>query len=120
MFDHIGFNVKNFQDSKTFYIKALAPLGIIVLQEGDGWALIGKSDQKLWFGSFGPAPEHIHLAFVAENREQVDSFYQAALASGGLDNGAPGVREQYHPNYYAAFILDPNGHNIEAVCHKAD
>jgi catechol 2,3-dioxygenase-like lactoylglutathione lyase family enzyme len=118
MFDHIGFNVKDFSLSKNFYINALAPLGITLLSEGEGWAMVGKEGAKFWFGEFGTPPDGIHIAFSAETHEQVQTFYNAALAAGGIDNGKPGIREQYHPDYYAAFIIDPNGHNIEAVCHK--
>ena len=121
IFDHIGFNVSDFPKSKEFYLKALAPLGIGIIMEGEGWAMMGKNSKpQFWFGSFGSSPGPIHIAFAAENREQVRQFYTAALATGGNDNGAPGVREQYHPHYYAAFVIGPEGHNIEAVCHKAE
>lgn len=120
-FDHIGFNVGDFATSKAFYIKALAPLGIGILVEGEGWAMVGKEGKgAFWFGSFGNTPGPIHIAFAAENREQVRNFYAAALAAGGTDNGAPGLREHYHPNYFGAFVIDPDGHNIEAVCHNVE
>jgi catechol 2,3-dioxygenase-like lactoylglutathione lyase family enzyme len=119
--DHIGFNVNDFSVSKSFYLQALEPLGIRIVNEGEGWAMIGKEGKgQFWFGAFGSNPGGIHIAFVAENRERVHEFYEAALAAGGKDNGAPGLRPQYHPNYYAAFIIDPNGHNLEAVCHTAE
>lgn len=119
--DHIGFNVSDFAKSKEFYLKALEPLGIGIVAEGEGWAAIGKNGKgQVWFGSFGNSPGPIHIAFSAANREQVRQFYAAALAAGGKDNGAPGLREHYHPNYYGAFVIGPDGHNIEAVCHTAE
>ena len=121
VFDHIGFNVSNFADTKSFLSKALAPLGIIITKEGAGWAMVGRPGEgQLWFGSFGGAPSPIHIAFAAKDREQVRQFYAAALAAGGKDNGAPGLRPHYHPNYYGAFVVGPDGHNIEAVCHGAE
>jgi catechol 2,3-dioxygenase-like lactoylglutathione lyase family enzyme len=121
MFDHIGFAVSNFEQSKAFYLKALAPLGIGVVMAGDGWAMLGKYGKgQFWFGSYGNPPGAIHVAFAAEDRAQVRAFYEAAIAAGGRDNGAPGIREQYHPNYYGAFVFDPDGHNVEAVCHQAE
>jgi catechol 2,3-dioxygenase-like lactoylglutathione lyase family enzyme len=119
--DHVGFNVSDFLQSKKFYLQALEPLGIEIISEGQGWAMIGKDSKgQFWFGSFGNSPGGVHVAFVAENRQRVREFYAAAIAAGGKDNGAPGLRQQYHPNYYAAFVIDPNGHNIEAVCHVAE
>jgi catechol 2,3-dioxygenase-like lactoylglutathione lyase family enzyme len=119
--DHIGFNVSDFPKTKQFLLRALQPLGIGIVMEGEGWAMIGKNGKpQFWFGSFGSSPGPIHIAFAAENREQVRRFYTAALAAGGKDNGAPGVRAQYHPNYYGAFVIGPDGHNIEAVCHEAE
>jgi catechol 2,3-dioxygenase-like lactoylglutathione lyase family enzyme len=119
--DHLGFNVSDFVQSKKFYLQALDPLGIEIISEGQGWAMLGKDGKgQFWFGSFGTSPGGIHIAFAAENRAQVREFYIAALAAGGKDNGAPGLRQQYHSNYYAAFVIDPNGHNIEAVCHGAE
>lgn len=121
VFDHIGFNVSDFAATKAFLVKALQPLGIGITQEGDGWAMVGRQGEgNFWFGSFGAAPGPIHIAFAATNREQVRQFHAAALAAGGKDNGAPGLRPQYHPNYYGAFVIGPDGHNIEAVCHMAD
>jgi predicted lactoylglutathione lyase len=79
-----------------------------------------KNDSRLWFGSFGPSPGPIHIAFGAETREQVRLFYAAALAAGGKDNGGPGLRSNYHPNYYGAFVIGPDGHNVEAVCHASE
>ena len=119
--DHIGFNVSDFAKSKDFYVRALKPLGINIIFEGEGWAMIGKDGKgQFWFGSYGSIPGPIHIAFAAENREQVRRFYSAALDAGGKDNGAPGIRSQYHPNYYGAFVIDPDGHNVEVVCHAAE
>ena len=121
LFDHIGFNVSDFAQTKEFLSKALQPLGIIVTKEGDGWAMIGRPHEgQLWFGSFGAPPGSIHVAFAATSREQVRQFYAAALSAGGRDNGAPGLRPHYHPNYYGAFVIGPDGHNFEAVCHSAE
>ena len=119
--DHIGFNVSDLPKSKEFYLQALAPLGIGVVMEGEGWAMLGRPDKpQFWIGSLGPCPGPVHIAFAAETREQVRIFYAAAIAAGGKDNGAPGLREHYHPDYYAAFVIGPDGHNIEAVCHKPE
>lgn len=119
--DHIGFAVDDFEQSKAFYLQALAPLGIEIVNEGEGWAMLGQAGKgQFWFGIYGNKPGPIHLAFAAKNRDQVKAFYTAALNAGGKDNGAPGIREHYHPNYYAAFVIDPNGHNIEAVCHQPE
>jgi catechol 2,3-dioxygenase-like lactoylglutathione lyase family enzyme len=115
MFDHVGFNVSDFARSRAFYAAALAPLGMGVLGEGDGWAMIGNADGRLWIGAFGPAATPVHLAFRAASRAAVQAFHDAALSAGGRDNGAPGLRTQYAPDYYAAFVLDPDGHNVEAV-----
>jgi catechol 2,3-dioxygenase-like lactoylglutathione lyase family enzyme len=121
IFDHLGFNVSDFGASKAFYVKALAPLGIVVTKEGDGWAMLGKPGRgQFWIGAMGPVPGRIHFAFVADSREQVRQFYAAAIAAGGTDNGGPGLRPQYHPNYYGAFVIGPDGHNVEAVCHREE
>ena len=119
MFDHIGFNVADFQKSKRFYLAALAPLGHELLAEGEGWAMIGDESGRIWIGSYGPATNPFHIAVAAKTRAQVRAFYQAAIGAGGRDNGGPGLRANYSPTYYAAFVLDPDGHNIEAVCHQA-
>ena len=119
--DHIGFNVTSVAETKAFLGQALAPLGIGVTNDGDGWAMIGRNGKgQFWFGSFGDSPGPIHIAFAAENREQVRAFHAAGLAAGGKDNGAPGIRPQYHPNYYGAFVIGPDGHNYEAVCHRPE
>lgn len=121
IFDHISIGVSDYQKSKAFYAQALAPLGIGLILEIAGWAGFGKDGKpQFWFGARTDAQRPLHIAFVAENREQVRAFYAAALQAGGKDNGAPGIRTIYHPNYYGAFVLDPDGHNVEAVCHKPD
>jgi len=116
--DHIGLAVRDFGKSATFFRRALAPLGIQTVLEGEGWAMLGKEGRpQFWIGVHGIPPGPIHIAFAAENREQVRAFHRAALAAGGRDNGAPDIRAKYHPDYYGAFVFDPDGHNIEAVCH---
>ena len=119
--DHIGFVVADYEKSKKFYTKSLAPLNIELVMEVQGWAGFGRNlKPEFWFGPQGEAQRPMHVAFSAETREQVNKFYHAALKAGGKDNGPPGLREIYHPNYYGAFVLDPDGHNIEAVCHKPE
>lgn len=126
MLDHIGFGVSDYSRSKTFYQKALAPLGYRLVMEvtkemtGGEYEGAGFGDKKpeFWIGSGSPLSGRVHVAFVAANRAAVDAFYNAALAAGASDNGPPGVRPHYHANYYGAFVLDPDGHNIEAVCHS--
>jgi len=126
MLDHIGLRVSDFGRAQAFFDAALAPLGLAVMtqvtpqQTGGpayaGYGAAGKPD--FWIGAgAGPPTTGVHVAFTAPDRKTVDAFYAAALAAGGRDNGAPGVRAHYHPNYYGAFVLDPDGHNIEAVCH---
>ena len=125
MLDHIGFPVSDYDRAKKFYLKALAPLGYALVMEVEqetekgfraaGFGIGGKPD--FWIGGEGALCRAIHVAFVAKDRPTVDAFYRAAIAAGGKDNGAPGLRPHYHPNYYGAFVLDPDGHNIEAVCH---
>ncbi|NKI93129.1 VOC family protein [Rhizobacter sp. SG703] len=119
IFDHIGFNVSDFATMRSFLTASLEPLGIGIVKEADGWAMIGRDGKgQFWFGSFGAPPGPIHLAFAAQDREQVRRFHAAALAAGAKDNGAPGLRPHYHPNYYGAFVIGPDGHNFEAVCHN--
>jgi catechol 2,3-dioxygenase-like lactoylglutathione lyase family enzyme len=119
MFDHIGLGVSNYHASKAFFLHALTPLGVIVVMEGPyGVGLGQKQKPSLWLYQTTEKPAPLHLAFAAGDRQQVDDFYRAALAAGGRDNGAPGLRPHYHANYYAAFVLGPDGHNVEAVCHK--
>ena len=122
MFDHVKFGVSDFAASKAFFLKALEPLGVAVVSEGApsyGVELCQPGGTvSLCLHQTEEKPAHLHLAFVAENRQQVDAFYRAALAAGGKDNGAPGLRPNYNANYYAAFVIGPDGHNIEAVCHE--
>ena len=119
--DHIGFAISDFEASKNFYRRSLAPLGIELVMEIEGWAGFGRDGKpELWFGPGDEAHAPMHLAFGADNRAAVDRFYEAAIAAGGKDNGAPGIREIYHPDYYGAFVLDPDGHNVEAVCHSPE
>ncbi|HEY1941040.1 MAG TPA: VOC family protein [Roseiarcus sp.] len=120
MLDHIGFAVKDFEASRRFYVEALAPLGVGVAMEFPGHVGLGRDGKpQLWLAQGEPAAP-LHLAFVARNRAEVEAFYAAALKAGGKDNGPPGLRPQYHPNYYGAFAIDPDGHNIEAVCHSPE
>ncbi|MGB4811747.1 MAG: VOC family protein [Methylophilaceae bacterium] len=119
--DHIGLAVSDYEKSKQFFSKALAPLGIEVVTEVQGWAGLGKSGKpEFWFGQHSSTQSPMHIAFTAESRAQVRAFYEAALQAGAKDNGAPGIREIYHPNYYGALVIGPDGHNIEAVCHAAE
>jgi catechol 2,3-dioxygenase-like lactoylglutathione lyase family enzyme len=123
MFDHVKFGVSDFAASKAFFLKALEPLGATVVSEWppNGIELSQPNGQaSLCLYQTTETPAHLHLAFIAENRQQVDAFYRAALQAGGKDNGAPGVRPQYSGKYYAAFIIGPDGHNIEAVCHEPE
>lgn len=120
MIDHVGFNVSDFGRSAAFYKAALGALGLGTLGEGEGWAMIGGPDGRLWIGAFGPVATPVHLAFRAADRSAVHAFHAAALAAGGRDNGGPGLRPNYGPDYYAAFVLDPDGNNIEAVTTAPD
>ena len=129
MLDHVGFAVADAERSKGFYEQALAPLGITLImsvtpeQTASGGTAHGfGSDGKpyFWFGDNERVGEGAHVAFTAATRAQVDAFYKAAIAAGGRDNGAPGIRAHYHPDYYAAFVLDPDGTNIESVCHHPE
>ena len=121
MFDHAKFGVSDYTASKSFFLKALEPLGVAVVLEGPlGVELSPKGKASLCLCQTEEKLAHLHLAFTAETRQQVDDFYRAALAAGGKDNGAPGLRPHYHENYYAAFVIGPDGHNIEAVCHEAE
>jgi catechol 2,3-dioxygenase-like lactoylglutathione lyase family enzyme len=116
--DHIKLFVSDFERSKNFYVRALEPLGYrIVLEPADGVAGMGRDMPDFWIQA-AEKTTTAHVAFRADNHLVVDAFYQAALASGGTDNGGPGLRPQYHSTYYGAFVLDFDGNNIEAVCHK--
>jgi len=128
MIDHMGLPVSDFERAKEFYVRALAPLGYSVVMEvtkeetGDfdsaGFGVSGKPE--LWISGGGGLDKPVHIALAAKGRATVDAFYTAAIAAGGRDNGPPGIRAHYHPNYYAAFVRDPDGHNIEAVCHAPE
>jgi catechol 2,3-dioxygenase-like lactoylglutathione lyase family enzyme len=120
--DHVAISTADYRKSLAFYEAALAPLGIttMIKFEGDegNTAGLGSDTPFLWIGDGGKLTNgRLHIALAAPNRAAVDAFYAAAIAAGGVDNGGPGLRAHYHPTYYAAFVLDPDGHNIEAVCH---
>ena len=124
MFDHVKFGVSDYAASKAFFLKALGPLGVSVVAEGPptySAELVspkGKASLILYQTEEKPAP--LHLTFTAENRQQVEAFYRAAMKAAGKDNGAPGLCPEYHANYYAAFVIGPDGHNIEVVCHEPE
>lgn len=119
MLDHVSLNVSNAAKAKNFYAKALEPLGYTVVQEYDGgFGIRADSGSSVWTQE-AKVQEPVHLGFRVNDRKQVDAFYDAAIAAGGKDNGKPGIREKYAPDYYAAFVLDPDGNNVEAVCHGA-
>lgn len=124
MFDHVKFGVSDYAASRQFFLEALAPLGVVVIAEGTpayGVELSTPTGKvSLCLFQTEEKPAHLHLAFVADTRAQVDAFHRAALAAGAKDNGAPGLRPHYHANYYAAFVIGPDGHNIEAVCHAPE
>ena len=121
MLDHFGLTVKDVEASRAFYAAALAPLGIGVVAEFQGHVGLGRGGRaQFWFSQGEPTPARLHLAFEAGSRAEVDAFHAAALAAGATDNGAPGLRPHYHPTYYGAFAIDPNGHNIEAVCRSPE
>lgn len=126
MIDHTGLVVSDFERSKRFYSEALAPIGYAKLAEFPA-SITGHTDVAgfgeppkpvFWISRGTPNQPPIHIAFRVGSRALVEAFHQAALAAGGRDNGAPGLRPHYHPYYYGAFVLDPDGHNIEAVCHE--
>ena len=127
MLDHTGIAVSDLNKSKAFYVNALGPLSISLVMEvtaeqtGDGaHAGFGKDGKPFfWIGSGGHPGGPAHFAFTAKSRDEVVAFHRAALAAGGKDNGPPGLRPHYHANYYGAFVVDPDGNNIEAVCHSA-
>jgi catechol 2,3-dioxygenase-like lactoylglutathione lyase family enzyme len=121
MFDHVGVNVRDFERSRAFYRQALEPLGLQETAAFEEWkaAVFGPEGRYgFWVVQREPYGTGTHLAFTCDDRETVDAFHAAALAAGGTDNGSPGLREHYHPTYYGAFVLDPDGNNVEAVCHK--
>ncbi len=122
MIDHISLHVSDYSKGKEFFAQALAPLGYTVIMDYPEWktAGLGKDGKPdFWISEKQPIGNN-HVAISAESRSVVDAFYAAALEAGGKDNGAPGIRKDYHPNYYGAFVFDPDNNNIEAVCHKAE
>ena len=126
--DHTSLSVSDFAKAKAFYAAALKPLGITVLMEFpkavtgsvDAAGLGSNGKPFFWLADAGKTSPRIHIAFVAGSRAEVDAFHKAAIAAGGTDNGAPGPRPMYHANYYGAFVLDADGHNVEAVCHAPE
>jgi catechol 2,3-dioxygenase-like lactoylglutathione lyase family enzyme len=129
MLDHVGFAVADAERSRAYYEKALAPIGITLIAtatpdqtEAGGTAHGFGSNGKpyFWIGDNERVGEGTHVAFAVDSRALVDAFHAAAMAAGGRDNGPPGLRPHYHPNYYGAFVLDPDGNNIEAVCHRPE
>lgn len=122
--DHIGLSARDYEVARRFYGSALAPLGIKQMMAFDvetgKIAGFGDTHPFFWIGDGGQLGGRLHVAFVAATRAEVDAFHAAALAAGGTDNGAPGLRPHYGATYYAAFVFDPDGHNIEAVCHGAE
>ncbi len=121
MFDHVVFGVSDYEESKMFFLKALKSIGISIIDEGSlGIELSSDGKSSLCIRRNGEKTTPLHLAFVAENRNQVNAFHQAALEAGARDNGAPGIRSNYSGQYYAAFVIGPDGHNIEVVCHEEE
>jgi catechol 2,3-dioxygenase-like lactoylglutathione lyase family enzyme len=121
MIDHIGLSVSDYELSKAFYRAALAPLGYTLVKEVPGAAGFGEARKPdFWIGKGAATAPRVHVALQASDRATVRAFYEAALAAGAKDNGPPGLRPEYHPDYYGAFVLDPDGHNIEAVCHEPE
>ncbi len=121
MIDHVGLTVADYAASKEFYAAALAPLGYEVVMELEGACGLGVAAKPdFWLIGQTPPAAPVHVAFASENRAGVDAFHAAALAAGGRDNGAPGLRAHYHPSYYGAFAFDPDGNNVEAVCHRPE
>lgn len=120
MFDHLSLKVKNFEAALSFYSAALAPLGYGCVQFTDDGRAAGFGRGKVlqfWISEDARPSTAVHFAFSADDHKAVDSFYEKAMAAGGRDNGQPGIRNRYHDSYYAAFILDPDGNNVEVVCH---
>ncbi|MBW8300806.1 MAG: VOC family protein [Hydrogenophaga sp.] len=129
MLNHVGLSVSDYARSKAFYDAVMPSIGAACVMavtaeetggayEGSGYGFAGKP--SFWIGSGDRSKGQVHIAFTAPDRAAVDAFYAAAMAAGAKDNGGPGLRPHYHPNYYAAFVLDPDGHNIEAVCHAPE
>lgn len=121
MIDHIGIEVADYNGSKGFFTASLAPLGYEIVMEWGGWCGLGHDGKPdFWIHGTTPTKPGMHIAFASPDRKTVDAFYAAAIKAGARDNGAPGIRAHYHPNYYGAFVIAPDGHNIEAVCHAAE
>jgi catechol 2,3-dioxygenase-like lactoylglutathione lyase family enzyme len=123
VFDHVKFGVSDYAASKAFFLKALEPLGMAVVSEGPpayGVELSSDGKTSLCIYQTSEKPARLHLAFLAQDRRQVEAFHRAALEAGGKDNGAPGLRPHYNANYYAAFVIGPDGHNIEVVCQRPE
>lgn len=121
IFDHIVLIVSDANKSKQFYLNALAPLGINLIRVDEGCVGFGTQNKaSLWLCQETPIQEPMHIAFIADSRKAVDEFHKAAMSVGAKDNGAPGIRDHYRQPYYAAFVIDPDGHNIEAVCRKPE
>lgn len=117
IFDHIVLSVADSERSKQFYINSLAPLGITLIKEEDGCVGFGNNGKpSFWICKDNEVQKPMHIAFIASDHDSINAFHQAAILAGGRDNGKPGLREQYHRGYYGAFVIDPDGHNIEAVC----
>lgn len=122
MLDHVVLSVSDYEKAKKFYLKALAPIGyelVMAFHDNVAGIGIGKKPYFIIHGGGKQTPK-FHIAFRADNRAIVDAFYKAAIEAGGIDYGTPGIREKYHPNYYGAFVLDPDGHNVEVVCHEPE
>ena len=124
MFDHIGIEVRDFEKSKKFYEAVLAPLGSKLVADLKEWnaAGFGTTRPQFWIGQGKPVngEDELHVCFSAKNRAEVRAFYDAAIRAGAKDNGAPGLRPEYHEHYYGAFVIDPDGHNVEACCHHPE
>jgi catechol 2,3-dioxygenase-like lactoylglutathione lyase family enzyme len=119
MIDHVGLGVRDLERGEAFYQQALLPLGYRLLMERDGSAGFGMGGKPdFWIHGNRPVSGPVHVAVASPDRATVDAFHAAALAAGGTDNGAPGLRPQDHDTYYGAFVLDPDGNNVEAVCHR--
>jgi catechol 2,3-dioxygenase-like lactoylglutathione lyase family enzyme len=124
IFDHVGIDVRDYKRSRQFYAQALAPLGIKLVMDLEEWKAAGFGVERPEFWIGGGEPTHgddeVHICFAAKDRAQVRAFYDAAIAAGGRDNGKPGPRPEYHEHYYGAFVLDLDGNNIEACCHRPE
>jgi catechol 2,3-dioxygenase-like lactoylglutathione lyase family enzyme len=125
MIDHVGIAVSDYGRAKEFYIKTLEPLGYSLVMEVEGFAGFGRKDANgpiatFWMHEADKPSGKLHIAFSAQTRKMVDEFFEAAIKAGGKDNGKPGIRKIYHPHYYGAFAFDPDGHNLEAVCHAPE